>query len=427
MKKIFNFVIVACCLFSAPGLFATVLTLEINDIIQPIVAEYVVKGISQAETEKANAVVLRLSTPGGLDQSMREIIGKILSSKVPVIAFVGPSGARAASAGFFILLSADLAVMAPGTNTGAAHPVSVTGGKIDEVMAKKIENDAAAYIRSFVTKRGRNYQMAEKGVTESKSFTEAEALSGRLIDGIAKDIDEIVAKFDGKEIRRFNGEKQVLMLKGESLREYKMSLRQRILSEVLNPNIALILGMVGLLALYIEFTTPGLILPGVLGAICLFLAMVAFNILPVNLLGVALIIAALVLFILEAKVASHGILAALGIAAMVFGSLILVDSPLPEMRVHLATAVGVTLPFAAISVFLLRLVILSRKTKSVAGMDGMIGEVGVALSDISDRETEGKVQVHGEIWRAQSSEPVRTGEKVRVLAVEGLKITVAKV
>jgi membrane-bound serine protease (ClpP class) len=427
MKKIFNFVIVACCLFSAPGLFATVLTLEINDIIQPIVAEYVVKGISQAETEKANAVVLRLSTPGGLDQSMREIIGKILSSKVPVIAFVGPSGARAASAGFFILLSADLAVMAPGTNTGAAHPVSVTGGKIDEVMAKKIENDAAAYIRSFVTKRGRNYQMAEKGVTESKSFTEAEALSGRLIDGIAKDIDEIVAKFDGKEIRRFNGEKQVLKLKGESLRDYKMSLRQRILSEVLNPNIALILGMVGLLALYIEFTTPGLILPGVLGAICLFLAMVAFNILPVNLLGVALIIAALVLFILEAKVASHGILVALGIAAMVFGSLILVDSPLPEMRVHLATAVGVTLPFAAISVFLLRLVILSRKTKSVAGMDGMIGEVGVALSDISDRETEGKVQVHGEIWRAQSSEPVRTGEKVRVLAVEGLKITVAKV
>jgi membrane-bound serine protease (ClpP class) len=206
-----------------------------------------------------------------------------------------------------------------------------------------------------------------------------------------------------------------------------MSLRQRILSEVLNPNIALILGMVGLLALYIEFTNPGLILPGVLGAICLFLAMVAFNILPVNLLGVALIIAAVGLFILEAKVASHGILAALGIATMVFGSLILVDSPLPEMRVHLATALGVTLPFAAISIFLLRLVILSRKTKSVAGMDGMIGEVGVALSDIADRETEGKVQVHGEIWQAQSSEPVRTGEKVRVLAVEGLKVTVGKV
>jgi membrane-bound serine protease (ClpP class) len=427
MKKTLNFLIVSCTLFSAPGLFATVVTLEVKDIIQPIVSEYVVKGIAQAETEKANAVVLQLSTPGGLDQSMREIIEKILSSKVPVIAFVAPSGSRAASAGFFILLSADLAVMAPGTNTGAAHPVSVTGGKIDDVVAKKIENDAAAYIRSFVTKRGRNYQMAEKGVTESKSFTEAEALSGHLIDGIAKDLDEVVARFDGKEIRRFNGEKQVLKLKGEGLREYKMSLRQRILSEVLNPNIALILGMVGLLALYIEFTNPGLILPGVLGAICLFLAMVAFNILPVNLLGVALIIAAVGLFILEAKVASHGILAALGIATMVFGSLILVDSPLPEMRVHLATALGVTLPFAAISIFLLRLVILSRKTKSVAGMDGMVGEVGVALSDIADRETEGKVQVHGEIWQAQSSEPVRTGEKVRVLAVEGLKVTVGKV
>jgi len=427
MKKALHFLIIACALFSAPCVWAAVVTLDIKDVIQPIVSEYVVKGISQAETEKAAAVVIRLSTPGGLDQSMREIIEKILSSKVPVIAFVAPSGARAASAGFFILLSADLALMAPGTNTGAAHPVSVTGGKIDDVMAKKIENDAAAYIRSFVTKRGRNYQLAEKGVTESKSFTEAEAVSGHLIDGIAKDLDDVVTRFDGKEIRRFNGEKQVLKLKGEILQEYRMSLRQRVLSQVLNPNIALILGMVGLLALYIEFTNPGLILPGVLGAICLFLAMVAFNILPVNLVGVALIIAAVGLFILEAKVASHGILAALGIAAMVFGSLILVDSPLPEMRVHLGTAVGVTLPFAGISIFLLRLVILSRKTKSVAGMDGMIGKVGVALSDIENRDAEGKVQVHGEIWQAQSSEPVRTGEKVRVLAVEGLKITVAKV
>ena len=400
-----------------------ILKLEIDDVIHPITAEYVVQGITQAEVEQSAAVILRLSTPGGLDPSMRQIIEKILSSKVPVIVFVGPSGVRAASAGFFILLAADLAVMAPGTNTGAAHPVSIGGGKPDEIMAKKIENDAAAYLRSLTAKRGRSATVAEKGVTESKSFTETEALKEGLIDGVAKGVDAILEQFEGKTVQRFDGSSIVLKLKGESVRSLEMSVRQRVLAKALNPNIALILGLVGLMGLYIEFTQPGLILPGVAGGLCLFLAMVALSILPVNALGVAFIIAAVVLFVLEAKITSHGLLAALGIAAMVFGSLILIDSPLPELRVRLSTAVAITLPFAAITVFLMRLVILAHRNKSVSGEEGLLTETGIALTDI---DGEGKIRVHGEIWQANSETPISAGEQVKVLAVDGMRVKVAK-
>jgi len=422
MKGFVGLLLVYAAIGAAPG-GAAVLSLRVDDVIQPIVAEYVVAGIANAEREHADAVIIRLNTPGGLDQSMREIIEKILTSKVPVISFVGPSGARAASAGFFILLSSDLAVMAPGTNSGAAHPVSITGGRLDDIMAKKIENDAAAYIRSIVAKRGRNAQMAERGVLESKSFTESEALANNLIDGVAKDEEQICSKFDGKEISRFGGEKIILKLKGEPLREVPMSLRQKVLTEVLNPNVALLLGLVGLVGLYIEFTSPGAILPGIVGGVCLFLALVAFNLLPVNSLGVVLLLIAIVLFVIEAKVASYGILAALGIASMILGSLILIDSPLPELRVHLSTALGVALPFAAITIFLLRLVLLSHRTKSVTGVEGMVGEVGLVLSEL---QPEGRIQVHGEIWRARSLQPISVGEKVKVTAVEGLMLVVAR-
>ena len=217
-------------------------TLEIDDVIHPVIAEYVTRGLEQAEEEGATAVIIQMSTPGGFDASMREIIEKILRSKIPVLIFVGPSGARAASAGFFILLSSDVAIMAPGTNTGAAHPVPLGGGKLDEVMQKKVENDAAAYIRSFVAKRGRNTELAEKGVLESVSFTEEEALEGNLIDGIAQNLNEILTKFDGQEIQRFDGQKQVLQLRDEHLKAIEMTVRQKVLSKVLNPNIALILG-----------------------------------------------------------------------------------------------------------------------------------------------------------------------------------------
>lgn len=407
----------------SPSAEAVVFTLEVDDVIHPVIAEYVTRGLEQAEEEGAAAVIIQMNTPGGFDASMREIIEKILRSKTPVLVFVGPSGARAASAGFFILLSADLAVMAPGTNTGAAHPVPLGGGKLDEVMQKKVENDAAAYIRSFVAQRGRNTELAEKGVLESVSFTEEEAREGNLIDGVAQDLNEILIKFDGREIQRFDGEKLVLQLKNERLKAIEMTARQRVLAKVLNPNIALILGLIGLLGLYIEFSNPGLIFPGVAGGVCVFLALVAFNILPINLLGVVLILAAIVLFVLEAKVTSYGLLASLGIAGMVLGSLILIDSPLPELRVKLITAVGITLPFAAITIFLMRLVILAHRNKSVTGTEGMVGEMGTALTDIG---SEGKVHVHGEIWQASSPQPIESGNRVRVVAVEGLNIEVTR-
>jgi len=402
---------------------AEILRLDLDDVIHPITAEYVVQGIAQADSERASAVILRLSTPGGLDASMREIIEKILTAKTPVIVFVGPSGVRAASAGFFILLASDLAVMAPGTNTGAAHPVSVGGGKSDETMSKKIESDAAAYLRSFAAKRGRNAELAEKGVIESKSFTAAEALKAGLIEGVAKDVDEIVANFDGKTIERFDGSSVVLKLKGESVRSLEMSLRQRVLAKALNPNIALILGLLGIMGLYIEFTQPGLILPGVAGGLCLFLAMVALNILPVNALGAAFILAALVLFVLEAKITSYGLLGALGVVSMVFGSVILIDSPIPELRVSPMTAVGVALPFAAIAIFLMRLVMLAHRNKSATGEEGMRNEIGVALTDING---EGRVRVHGEIWQASSDVPISAGEQVKVLSVDGMKVRVSR-
>ena len=409
---------------TVPSAEAVVFTIEIDDVIHPVIAEYVTRALEQAEEERATAVIIRMNTPGGFDASMREIIEQILRSNTPVIVFVGPSGARAASAGFFILLSGDLAVMAPGTNTGAAHPVPLGGGKLDEVMQQKVENDAAAYIRSFVAQRGRNVELAEKGVLESRSFTEEEAQEGNLIDGIAQDLNEILTKFDGRKIQRFDGETIVLQLKNEPLKAIEMTARQKVLSKVLNPNIALILGLIGLLGLYIEFSNPGLIFPGVAGAVCVFLALVAFNILPINLLGVVLILAAIVLFALEVKVTSYGLLASLGIAVMVLGSLILIDSPLPELRVKLITAVGITLPFAAITIFLMRLVIMAHRNKSVTGKEGMVGEIGTALTDI---QSQGRVQVHGEIWQASSPQPIESGNRVRVVAVEGLNIQVARV
>jgi len=259
---------------------------------------------------------------------------------------------------------------------------------------------------------------------ESRSYTEAEALKNNLIDGLAANLGELTEQFDGKTIQRFSGESVQLKLRGEPLEALAMSHRQRLLSAILNPNIALILGLIGLVALYIEFTHTGLILPGIVGAVCVFLALVAFNLLPVNFLGVALIFGAIILFVLEAKITSYGVLAVLGIVAMIIGSLILVDSPLSEMRVSLWTAVGITLPFAAITIFLLRLVILSHQKKSVTGKEGMVGELALALDDFFGS---GKVQVHGEIWQATSSEPIQAGESLRVVAVEGLKVKVEKV
>jgi len=285
-----------------------IVQIDLDDVVHPVTTDYVRQGLTHARDIQARAVILRINTPGGLLNSMRDMVGAILDSDVPVITWVAPNGARAASAGFFILLAGDIAVMAPGTNTGAAHPVTGSGAKIEDVMEQKVISDLTAYIRSYVTKRGRNVTMAELGVVESRSFSAQEAVDEMLIDGIASDLADIVRRFDGKEIHRFNGNPVQLKLADAYVESYEMSARQRLLSHTLDPNLALILGLIGLLGLYFELTHPGMIVPGIAGAICLILSLFAFNLLPVNTAGALLILLAIVLFVLEAFITSHGIL-----------------------------------------------------------------------------------------------------------------------
>ena len=405
----------------ATGGRPVVVQIDLNDIVHPVSAAYVADGLKHAKDIGARAVILRLDTPGGLVDSMRSIVESILSSPVPVITWVGPNGTRAASAGFFILLAGDVALMAPGTNTGAAHPVTATGQKIEDVMEKKIISDATAYIRSYTAKRGRNAEMAELGITESRSFTGDEALKNNLIDAVISDPQGIIEQYHGKEIRRFDGRPVTLDLRGATIERFEMTDRQKILSHVLDPNLALILALVGLVGLYLEVTHPGLVAPGVIGAICLILALYAFNMLPVSWAGALLILLAIVLFVLEATVTSHGILAIGGIIAMIAGGLMLVEGPIPQLRVRLSTTIGVAFPFAIITVVLVRLVYLSHRRKSIVGEEGMIGEVGVAKTDVHE---EGKVLVHGEYWNASADRPIPAGAHVRVIKAHGLKIEV---
>ena len=397
-----------------------VLEIDLDGMVHPLTAEYVEQGLNKAAAQHAEAVLLRLSTPGGLDSSMRAIVEKILASPVPVMAWVGPSGSRAASAGFVILLSCDVASMAPGTNTGAAHPV-LLGEKMDEVMKQKVEQDAAAYVRSIAGKRGRNPDLAQKGILESKSFTETEALKERLIDVVADSPHDLLAKMDGKTIRRFDGRQVTLRLANARLDDYTGSARYEFLRHIIDPNIAFILLALGALGLYIEFTHPGLIVPGVAGAIMLVLGMFALSLLPINWTGALLIVLAFVFFVLEAKFMTHGVLAAGGIAAMVIGALILINAPVPEMKVKLTTALSVAIPLGVITTLLLRLAIQAWKSKVTTGEAGLVDQIGTAQTDLAP---EGKIFVHGEIWNAVSSTPVLRGARVRVRAVEGLLLKV---
>jgi membrane-bound serine protease (ClpP class) len=406
---------------SSPASTARIVEIDLADIVHPVSAAYVKDGLNHAKDIGARAVILRLDTPGGLVDSMREIVEAILSSPVPVITWVGPNGARAASAGFFILLAGDIAVMAPGTNSGAAHPVTSTGQKIEDVMEKKVVSDASAYIRSYTAKRGRNAELAELGVTESKSFTAEEALKDNLIDAVISDVNGIIEQYDGKGIHRIDDRPETLHLRGATVEGFEMNPRQRILSRVLDPNLALVLALAGLLGLYVEVTHPGMVLPGVIGGISLILALFAFNMLPVNWAGAALILLAIVLFVLEATVTSHGILAIGGIVAMIAGGLMLVEGPIPQLRIRFVTTLAVAIPLALITVVLVRLVYLSHQRKSVTGEQGMIGEEGTAKTDIHN---EGKVLVHGEYWNASSDRPIPAGARVRVVRVQGLKIEV---
>ena len=406
---------------SPPVTQPRVVVLTLDMMVHQVSAEYIIRGIREANASQADAILLQLDTPGGLSNSMRAIIQAILDSKIPVITYVAPSGGSAASAGMFILLAGDAAAMAPGTTTGAAHPVIIFGADIGKTMETKIENDAAAYIRSIADKRGRNSKLAEEGVRQSRSFTEKEALEGNLIDVIAPTPQELLAKLDGKTIKRVNDTTATLHLANAVLDARAMGRRERIFSWVADPNIAFLLGAIGLACIYIEFTHPGLIAPGVVGAVALVMAMYAFNLLPINTLGVVLILLALVLFGLEVKLTSHGALAAGGILAMVIGAMILVDSPWPGARIRFSTALGVAVPLGAITFVLLRLAVIAKRRKAVTGEAAMIDLVGVAQTDL---ELTGKVLVRGEIWDAHATTKIPKGSRVRVRQIDGLTLVV---
>ncbi len=400
---------------------ADVMKIVVNDTIHPITNEYIGRALAAAEHNRDQALLIELNTPGGLVESTREIIEKILASPVPVIVYVTPSGSRAASAGFFILQAADVAAMAPGTNTGAAHPVTIGGGKMDDVMKQKVENDSAALMRSVVSKRGRNVEVAESAVRQSKSFTDAEALSQKLIDYVATSEEDLFKQMQGKTVKRFNGQTVTLNLAGQPVRDYEMTLKQRILAFIMDPNIAFILLAIGALALYAEFNHPGAVVPGTVGLIFILLAAFALNLLPTRFAALALILVAFLLFALEAKFASHGVLGIGGIVTLTLGALLLVDAPIPEMRVHLLTALAVSIPLGIITVFLMTIALKARAHKVVTGEQGLVGELGMAQTPLSPR---GKVFVHGEIWDAVAPVNVAAGETVVVRSLDGLQLEV---
>jgi membrane-bound serine protease (ClpP class) len=397
-----------------------VLAVDVDGMIHPVTTEIVSRAVQQAKQEGAVVLLVRLNTPGGLMDAMRESIEEIVAAPMPVITYVGPSGARAASAGFFILEAGDVAAMAPGTNTGAAHPVMI-GGEMDAVMKQKVENDAAASLRSIVAKRGRNSALAEKAIRESQSFTDKEALDNHLIELVARNERDLLDQLDGREVTRLDGARVVLHTRGAVIEVYERNWRQKIISAISDPNLALVLLVLGALGIYVEFTSPGLIVPGILGAIMALLGLSALSVLPINWLGAALLLLAFALFILEAKFATHGILGSGGALSMVLGAVMLIDSPVPEMRVHLSTAIALALPFSLITMVLLSLVLRARHNKVVTGSQGMIGEIGTAVTPL---DPEGKILVRGEYWNAVAPAPVAAGGPVRVVAIHQLQLTV---
>ena len=416
---------------SAPAGPAQILELRIGDEIEPVMAEYVDNGIEEAAQRHASLILITMDTPGGLSTSMEDIIHHILDSPVPVAIFISPVGSRGASAGFFILMSADVAAMAPGTHTGAASPLLAIGGvplQVDETLKKKILNDATAFLRSYTAKRGRNVELAESAVVDGKAWTETEALDGKLIDLIANSPEDLLSKLDGRTIKRFDGTAVQLALRNPQHIAFSMSLREKFLSRIVQPDAFFILLIVGVLGLYTEFTHPGMVAPGVIGGIALVLALYAMQILPVAPAGIVLIFLALGLFVVEAKYTSHGVLAIGGIVAMLLGALMLVRSPLTHAGVSLGVAAGVTLPFALIVIFLMRLVLKSRSWKPSMGREQFVGttaEVTGSLVKSADGEIfEGMVRLNGALWRAVAREAIPQGAHVRVTSFEGLTLHV---
>lgn len=402
---------------------ASVIQVTIDDMIHPISAERIERGIERAEAVNAEALLIVLRTPGGLETSTRDIVTAITRAEVPVIVWVEPGGSRAASAGFFILVAADVAAMAPGTNAGAAHPV-LLGEEVDDVLRQKMQEDSAAFMRTVVEKRGRNVEAAEAAVRESISYTEVEALDRGLIDIIAESRESLFEQVSSRTFRSFDGEALEIDVAGAAVEEIEPTVRQRFLSFIMDPNVAYVLMSIGMLGLWAELNNPGAILPGVVGGLFILLAVFALNILPVRYAAVALILLAFVLFAIEAMVASHGVLGIGGVISLFIGGLLLVDGPVPEMRVHWITAAAVSIPLGLIAVFLMTMAIRAQRGKSVTGEEGMIGEQGVAQTLI---DPQGRVFVHGEIWSARAPERIEPGSRIEVTGVEGLELEVRSV
>lgn len=406
---------------SAPDQGAVV-KLTIHDTIQPITADYLQRGLDEAARQHARAIILSLGTPGGLLDSTRVMVQAIENSPIPVIIFISPSGSRAGSAGFFLLESADIAAMAPGTNAGAAHPI-VEGRQIDAVLKEKIENDAAAFLRSFVSRRGRNVAAAEDAVRNSKSYSDQEALKLNLIDLVTPDDQSLLNTLDGRAIHRFNGNTETLHLHGAAIVTLEPSLRERLLTKLTNPNLTVLLLVLGGLLIYLEFNVPGTIVPGSIGTLFVLLGLFGLDLLPIRHTSVLLLFAAFVLIVLETKFASHGILALAGTIALVFGLATLVDGPIPELRVHLGTAVGAGVGFGIISFWLAWIALRAHRNKTLMGPQAMIGGTAIAHTPLSPT---GQVEIRGELWQAslrgQAALPV--GATVVVKKVEGLVLIV---
>src|SRR5438270_3793388 len=412
--------IIAALLLASRAASADVLKIVVDDTIHPLVVENLDRAIHEAESTHADALLVELRTPGGLMSSMQEIVQKILASPVPVIVYVTPAGSDASSAGFFILESADIAAMTPGTSTGAAHPVLGSGAIMDQVVKEKMEDYDASLMRSYTGKRGRNVEVAESAVRQSKSFTAEEALAQHLIDYIAKDENDLLRQIDGKTITRFDGSKATLHTAGP-IRVHQSTVRERTLSMLMNPNLLFLVFWIGLLAIYTELNHPGAIVPGVVGVFSVLLVLYALHFLPFSSIALVMIALSFVVFALEAKYHTHGFLTVAGIVLMTLGALLLVDGPIPQMRVNLWAALGVSLPTAVITIFLMSIALKARRNKVVTGEQGMIGEIGVVTASLTPA---GKVFVQGEIWDAVASSNIDVGQRVVVRRVENLVLQV---
>jgi membrane-bound serine protease (ClpP class) len=425
------FVLLVLCIGSLAPLFAEeeesarplAMVATVEGVINPVASEFIGKSIEDAHEQGAEVLIIELDTPGGLMDSMRDIIKKMIASDVPVVVFVSPSGARAASAGAFITLASHVAAMAPQTNIGAAHPVGV-GQDMDETMAEKVTNDAVAYIKSLAERHGRNTQWAEDAVRKSISSTEQEALEANVIDLVTDNTETLLRDINGWKVITAAGEK-VLNTEGADIVRVEMGLRHKILDLISNPNVAYILMILGFYGLFFELTNPGAIFPGVTGAICLILAFYAFQTLPVNYAGLLLILLAVVLFILETQIASYGLLTIGGIGSMILGSLMLFETGSPFVQLSLSVIIASVLVTAAFFLIVIRLVVKAHRRRPASGSEGMVGEKGVAHTDISPAG--GQVALHGEFWSASAEEHLSKGEKVVVESMDGLKVKVKKI